>query len=137
MAARSIDSSNASRTRGFCPNGVLARSPLPTLMRDRLVAELVAADDLSRGRAERGDVGRVDALDQVERARLQVGEQHGGVRDRLEHDALEMDVRAVPVAVEALDDDAVLRHALDEAERPAQTGFARTVRPPPSRPWAR
>src|SRR2546429_5680778 len=53
------------------------------------------------------------ALDEIEPAGAQVGDAHGIVGDRLEHDLVDMDLVLVPVFVELLDDDPILRHALD------------------------
>ena len=60
------------------------------------------------------DIGRQHALDQVEAAGFQIGEPHGGVDNRQEHDAVDVDVVLVPVVFEFFEDDAVLRHAFDE-----------------------
>ena len=62
-------------------------------------------------------VARREALDVIELARTQVGQAHGGVRDRRVDDLVEVDRVLVPVVRVALQHDAVLRHALDELER--------------------
>src|SRR5262245_42114878 len=64
--------------------------------------------------AHRLDVGRQHALHDVEAARAQVREPHRAVDDRQVGDAVDEGAALVPVVGEALDDDAVLLHALDE-----------------------
>ena len=61
-------------------------------------------------------VGRGDAFDEIELARLQVGQPHGGVGDRGVGDLGEVDGALVPVAVVAFQRDAVLRHPLHKLE---------------------
>ena len=64
--------------------------------------------------AHRVEVGRGDALDQVELARLQIGETHGRVGDRQEDNAVEMYRVLVPIIGEAIEHDAILRYPLGE-----------------------
>ena len=105
------------------PRVAAERSALRTLAvadidGDALVADLDDAVDLEAPVAlEAGDVGTRQALDEVELPRAQVGEAHRRVDDRQIDDAVEMDRALVPVFREALEHDAVLRHALDKAER--------------------
>jgi hypothetical protein len=72
-------------------------------------------------------VARLDALDHVETAGLQVGEPHCAVGDHAVGDAVDVEIARVPVVGVALDDDAVLRHALDEAEGAGAHRVAREV----------
>ena len=60
------------------------------------------------------DVGRKHALDQVKCAGFEIGEADGGIDDRQEHDAIDVDVVLVPVISELLEHDAILLHALDK-----------------------
>ena len=55
--------------------------------------------------------------------RAQVGEAHAGIDDGQVDDAIEVDRAFVPVVLIALEHDAVLRHALDEFERPRAHRF--------------
>ena len=64
--------------------------------------------------ARRVEIGGGDALDQVEPARLQIGQPHRRIGDRQKGDAVEIDRVLVPVVGKALEHDAVLRHPLDE-----------------------
>ena len=61
-------------------------------------------------------IRRSDPFDEIELARFQVGQAHGGVGNRRVGDFGEIDGRLVPVAVVTLQRDAVLRHPLDKLE---------------------
>ncbi len=62
-------------------------------------------------------------LDEVELPRLQVGESNGRVHDRQINDLVDEDLALVPVVRIPLEDDAILRDALGEAERPGAHRF--------------
>ena len=64
--------------------------------------------------AHRLDVGREQALHQVQPARAQVGQTHGRIDDRQVGDLVDEDAVLVPVVGKLLEHDAVLRDALDE-----------------------
>src|SRR5205823_4363952 len=86
--------------------------------RDPLIADLGDLRDLEPAVGfERRHVRRRHALDEVELAGFEIGEPHRGIHDRQVHDLLEMDLRLVPVIRITLEHNAVLRDALDEAER--------------------
>ena len=92
--------------------------PLPRLMLQAGVTERHRLRELELLVVAHGlDVGRQHALDQVERARAQVGEPHRAVDDRQVGDLVDEDVVLVPVVLEFLDHDAVLLHPLDELVR--------------------
>jgi hypothetical protein len=125
MPCRSSASSNGFTHARILAERVLLREiALADVDRDALVADLRDLRDLeARVALEAGNVGRRGPLDEVELARLQVGEPDGAVDDRQIDDAVDVDLALVPVVRIALDDDAVLRNALDEAERSRADGI--------------
>ena len=83
------------------------------------VGEARTRRELQPGVAAHGrDVGREQPLHQIERAGAQVGEPHRAVRHREIGDAIDVDAVLVPIVGEAVEHDAFLHDALDEAERP-------------------
>ena len=93
--------------------------PVIEIDADAEIAELDRGHELDLGdRADGLDVGGQRPFDQLQRARAQIGQAHRGVGDRQVDDPVDVHVVLVPVAIELLDDDAVLLHALDELVRP-------------------
>src|SRR5439155_1177429 len=90
----------------------------------RCASEVVGVISVKLGLATpaAGEVGPRHTLDEVELPRAEVGEAHRRVHDRQIDDAVEMDRAPVAVFREALEHDAVLRHALDKAERAGAHG---------------
>ncbi len=64
--------------------------------------------------AHRLHIGCRQPLDHVEPAGLQVGEPHGRIGDRREHDTVELDEILVPIIGKPIEHDAVLRDTLDK-----------------------
>ena len=114
-AARSIDNSSAWRTRASCPSGFFALRAVVQVDRDAGIGEAGDLGEFEAGVLLHGiDIGRRDALDQVEPARLQIGEPHRRVEIGRNTIRSNMDRILVPVIREAVEHDAVLRHPLDE-----------------------
>src|SRR4029450_4902365 len=98
---------------------LLREVALARVDRDSLVADLGDLRELeARIRLDRCHVGRREALDEVELARLEVREAHRRVDDRQVDNLVEMDLALVPVIGVTLEDDPVLGDALDEFEWP-------------------
>ncbi len=85
---------------------------------DRAITQAGHADDVQLGVG----LGRLHIqwrhLGDVQRARLQVGQPDGAVRDHPVGDAIIMDAPGVPVSWKTFQHDAVLRHALNKTEGP-------------------
>src|SRR4030095_3681097 len=109
----------------FLAERILLREiALADVDRDALVADLGDRRNLeARVALEGRNVRSCHALDEVELAGLKIREPHRRIDNRQIDDPVDMDLALVPVIRVALDDDLVLRDALDEAERARAYGF--------------
>src|SRR3546814_19140072 len=98
-----------------CSSDLLTALAVADVDGDPLVAEADDVGELQVGIAlDRRDVGRRQPLQQVEVAGLQVSEPYGGIGNGAVDHLVEVILAGVPMLLEALEDDPVLLHALDE-----------------------
>src|SRR3546814_5985748 len=93
-----------------CSSDLLTALAVADVDGDPLVAEADDVGELQVGIAlDRRDVGRRQPLQQVEVAGLQVGEPYGGIGNGAVDHLVEVILAGVPMLLEALEDDPVLR----------------------------